>query len=69
MGKTEYIKSATYPGYKGTICWNVRHPDYQNDTVLVYAPDWQTAIMTAAKIWDRRWQEYAFYAYCIVTKA
>ena len=41
------------------------HPDYKIEA-FVYAPTKQAAIAGAGKAWERRWQDYDFYAYCVV---
>ena len=53
-----------FDGYTGNKIWRVSHPDHGE--IEVFAPSLPAAIAAAAKVWGRRWQEYAFYADCSV---
>lgn len=53
-----------FEGYTGGKAWKVSHPEHGDIEVL--APSLPAAIATAARVWQRRWQEYAFYADCSV---
>ena len=53
-----------FPGYTGSKLYRVSHPDHGNLEVI--APSIPAAIATAATAWQRRWQEYDFYAECSV---
>ena len=59
--------AGTWPGYTGNNFYGVRHPDYK-DEVIVCAPDHDSAMATAAKVWDRQWTSIKFYAYAIVRR-
>lgn len=61
---------ATYPEYEGKAIWEVSHPDH-TPSIRVRAPNTKNhmaAIITAATVWKRRWQEIDFYADCTVFK-
>lgn len=51
-----------FPGYTGKKTWLIQHPDHGK--VKVLAPSIPAAIATAASVWNRRWQDYDFYALC-----
>ena len=55
---------AAWPDYSGKRVFLVRHPDYASGGIRVLAPDEDAAMVTAARYWERRWQEIRFYAYC-----
>ena len=51
--------------YSGKKRYAVRHPDYRRE-VVVAAPAAEAAIAAFAKMHNRAWTEYAFYAFCDV---
>lgn len=57
-------KKPRFPDYTGGKMYRVNHPDYGDLEVI--APSIPAAIATAAGVWERRWQEYEFYANCSV---
>lgn len=59
---TKTKSTPRFEGYTGRKLWLVKHPDYA--AIEVLAPSMQAAIVTAAAVWGRRWQDYDFYAYC-----
>ena len=64
MASHRQQKLPRFPDYTGNKLYRVTHPDHGN--IEVIAPSVPAAIATAAKEWERRWQEYAFYADCSV---
>lgn len=66
MGKTAAGVTPTLDGYAGTKKFTVI---FHEKSVEVCAPDEQSAIVTAAKYWNRRWTDYEFYAWCRVFPA
>lgn len=53
-----------YKDYTGNLAWKVKNPDCGEVTVI--APSMPAAIVTAASVWDKRWQKYDFYSNCEV---
>ena len=58
---------AVFDGYIGKKRWSVSHPDHKKGC-CVSAPDEASALMTAAKYWDRDWTRIEFYAYAEATQ-
>ena len=63
--KTEVSVDAVYKDYSGKKRFRVEHPDVSYP-MFIAAPDENSAIVAAAERLGRRWNEYAFYAYCNV---
>ena len=59
---SKYSVSITDDSYKGKKCFRVRHPDYKEE-LDIYTGSSESAIVLAARHWNRRWQDYKFYAY------
>lgn len=53
-----------FKDYTGNRSWKVKHPDLGEVTVI--APSNPAAIVTAASVWNKRWQSIDFYANCEV---
>ena len=64
--KKEKEYDTVFKEYGGVKRWRVRHG---GRVCIAAAPDEDSAMVAAAQLWGCRWQEYAFYAYCIVQKA
>lgn len=62
----EYFDTA-YADYSGKKRFLVSHPD-EKRKITVAAPTFDSAIVAAAKFWDRPWTEYRFYAFCTVSQ-
>lgn len=60
--------ATSYNGYDGDRRWWVSHPDYQT-TIMVAAPDADSAMVAAAKYWGRDWTRISFYCDARVWKA
>lgn len=57
------VRAEGYDGPKIFDVWHVRH-----GALLIAAPDETAALIEAAKIWGERWQKWAFYTSCIITR-
>lgn len=51
--------------YRGQRRYIVSHPDFSGE-LIVAAPDDVAAIVAAAELWQTRWQNFSFYAFCKV---
>lgn len=60
-------KNATYEGYRGSKHFSVWHPRY--GAARVAAPDEDSALVAAAKLWGVNWTKLEFYTGCSVSKA
>lgn len=67
--KEAYLSKVTavFEGYTGEHLYGVYHPDYE-DEIIVKAPDHDSAMVTASKVWGRQWTKIDFYAYAIVRR-
>lgn len=63
--KTYY--DCRFEEYGGTNRFTVKHPAHFGE-LRVAAPDEASAIVAAADRWGERWQDYSFYAYCVVLR-
>lgn len=59
-------KQDKFPGYQGKMRWSVNHPKF--GTTQVTAPDEDTAMFTAAAVWNTAWITPDFYLYCEVAR-
>lgn len=61
------MKTKRFKRYTGSKRWRVVHPDYPGG-VEVLAPDEDSAIVAAASLCSRRWQDVAWHAYAKATR-
>lgn len=61
------IKAGRYEHYRGKKTWSVSHPGYGQCTVL--APDRDSAVVAAARVFGTQWTKTEFYTQCEVAKA
>lgn len=59
-------KNGRYEDYRGKKKWLVEHCDHGKATV--FAPDEDTAIIAAAKVFGVPWTKMVFYTRCSVSK-
>ena len=59
------VVDAIFDGYTGRGRFYVMHEALSTCRVAARTPE--AAIVAAAKHFGRRWQDYSFYAYCVVT--
>lgn len=64
----EYQVRATYDEYEGKRRYYVSHPS-RKGSVLVAAPDPNSAIVAAAPLFKMKWTSYAYYSECVVQEA